>query len=332
MVDQIDARVHADFARVRSRAFLKDLLAMFSGKRDSLLPYDRVKEKLHIGGPIYRGVRTVEVAKIVGSINRYRDFDRAFLPTTNRLADRWQAGWTYERKFNARLASAQRNSRRVLLCEPQTYMNSSGEAVGAVLAFYRVPVAGLLVVVDDADLPLGQLRLRASGGSGGHNGLRSIIEALGGTEEFARTSGGGASPRSVGAIRDSRESILWENQDLPASGDGSGGRERKLGGGILQAPGGARGNPLPTGRLCHKHWTSARLFCRLGPTLRSPRASLGVVARVRTPSGYAELWLKPGFPGGFLESLRHGLWAPLALASVTGALLECPEFDAIFIH
>ncbi|HWT83369.1 MAG TPA: hypothetical protein VN648_31750, partial [Candidatus Methylomirabilis sp.] len=65
MVNDIDARVHADFARVRSRAFLKDLLAMFSRKRDTLLSFDEVKEKLRIGGPIYRGVRTVEVAKIV---------------------------------------------------------------------------------------------------------------------------------------------------------------------------------------------------------------------------------------------------------------------------
>src|SRR5512135_3483895 len=90
MVDEIDARVHADFSRVRSRAFLRDLLAMFSGKRDTLLSYDQVKEKLRIGGPIYRGVRTVEVARIVGSVNRYADFDRAFLPTHNRIANRWQ--------------------------------------------------------------------------------------------------------------------------------------------------------------------------------------------------------------------------------------------------
>ena len=46
----------------------------------------------------------------------------------DRLAERWRVGWTYEKKFNVRLASAQRDSRRVLLCEPQTYMNSSGEA------------------------------------------------------------------------------------------------------------------------------------------------------------------------------------------------------------
>src|ERR1035438_10036423 len=69
----------------------------------------------------------------------------------DRLAGRWQASWAYEKKFNARLASAQRSSRRVLLCEPQTYMNSSGEAVGAVLAFYRVPLSGLLVVVDRSE-------------------------------------------------------------------------------------------------------------------------------------------------------------------------------------
>jgi PTH1 family peptidyl-tRNA hydrolase len=103
----------------------------------------------------------------------------------DRLAERWRAAWTYEKKFNARLASAQRNSRRVLLCEPQTFMNSSGEAVGAVMAFYQVPLAGLLVVVDDADLPLGEIRLRPGGGSGGHHGLESIEQHLG-TPEYAR--------------------------------------------------------------------------------------------------------------------------------------------------
>ena len=103
----------------------------------------------------------------------------------DRLAGRWQASWAYEKKFNARLASAQRSRRRVLLCEPQTYMNSSGEAVGAVLAFYRVPVTGLLVVVDDADLPLGEIRLRPGGSSGGHHGLESIEQRLG-VREYAR--------------------------------------------------------------------------------------------------------------------------------------------------
>ena len=86
----ISSRVHADFARARSRAFLHDLWALLAGTRNSLLSYDEVKEKLRISGPIYRGVRTVEVAKIVGSGNRYRDFDHAFLPAHNSIADRWQ--------------------------------------------------------------------------------------------------------------------------------------------------------------------------------------------------------------------------------------------------
>jgi peptidyl-tRNA hydrolase, PTH1 family len=102
-----------------------------------------------------------------------------------RLAERWRVSWAYEKKFSARLACAQRGERRVLLCEPQTYMNASGEAVGAVMGFYRMALSGLLVVVDDADLPLGELRLRPGGSSGGHHGLESIEQHLG-TRDYAR--------------------------------------------------------------------------------------------------------------------------------------------------
>jgi hypothetical protein len=90
MLDDIAARVQADFARARSRAFLNDIFGFLSGRPKRLLSYDQVKEKLRIGGAIYRGVRTVEIARIVGSVNRYADFDRAFLPTHNRIANRWQ--------------------------------------------------------------------------------------------------------------------------------------------------------------------------------------------------------------------------------------------------
>jgi PTH1 family peptidyl-tRNA hydrolase len=102
-----------------------------------------------------------------------------------RLAARWRADWTYEKKFNARVARLERDDRRVFLGEPQTYMNSSGESVGALATFYRVPMSQLLVIVDDADLPLGQLRLRPSGSSGGHHGLESIEQHLG-SREYAR--------------------------------------------------------------------------------------------------------------------------------------------------
>ena len=89
------------------------------------------------------------------------------------LAGRWRADWSFERKFCAQLASAQRGTSRVLLCQPQTYMNSSGEAVGAVREFYRVALSRILLVVDDADLPLGRLRMR--GVPGVEHGLCKIL-------------------------------------------------------------------------------------------------------------------------------------------------------------
>jgi PTH1 family peptidyl-tRNA hydrolase len=102
-----------------------------------------------------------------------------------RLAESWKANWGLERKFNARLTKAERSFGRVWLCEPQTYMNSSGEAVAAVVDFYQIGLNRLLVVVDDADLPLGQLRLRPGGSSGGHHGLESIEQHLR-TRDYAR--------------------------------------------------------------------------------------------------------------------------------------------------
>jgi PTH1 family peptidyl-tRNA hydrolase len=102
-----------------------------------------------------------------------------------RLAERWRANWALEKKFNARVAKAEPGGHRAILCEPQTFMNSSGEAVAVLAQFYRVLAARLLVVVDDADLPLGELRLRGGGSSGGHHGLESIEKHLG-TRDFAR--------------------------------------------------------------------------------------------------------------------------------------------------
>jgi PTH1 family peptidyl-tRNA hydrolase len=100
-----------------------------------------------------------------------------------KLAEKWKAGWTKERKFQARVARAEHG--KVLLAEPQTFMNLSGESVGALVKFYQLPLAKILVVVDDADLPLGEIRLRPGGGSGGHHGLESIMQHLG-SREYAR--------------------------------------------------------------------------------------------------------------------------------------------------
>jgi len=95
------------------------------------------------------------------------------------LASRWAVGWTDEKKFNARVAPARRNGGLVWLCQPQTFMNLSGETVRAVMDFYQLAPSRLLLVVDDADLPLGTLRLRPDGSSGGHHGLESVEQHLG---------------------------------------------------------------------------------------------------------------------------------------------------------
>ncbi|MBW7958158.1 MAG: aminoacyl-tRNA hydrolase [Anaerolineae bacterium] len=74
--------------------------------------------------------------------------------------------------------------RPVIIAKPQTFMNLSGEAVGPLMKYYRVPLSHLLVVYDELDIPFGAIRLREKGGAGGHNGMRSIIQHLG--NEFSR--------------------------------------------------------------------------------------------------------------------------------------------------
>ena len=90
MADSIPEQARADFQRARFKAFMNRVWASLSGKPSTLLSYDEIKEKLHIGGPIYRGVQTVRVDQITGSLNRYHEFDRVFLPASDTLAARWQ--------------------------------------------------------------------------------------------------------------------------------------------------------------------------------------------------------------------------------------------------
>jgi PTH1 family peptidyl-tRNA hydrolase len=80
-------------------------------------------------------------------------------------------------------------SAQVLLAKPVTFMNNSGESVSALARFYKVPTQRILVVSDDLDMPHAALRLRAKGGHGGHNGLRSISERLGNTQVSSNTAG-----------------------------------------------------------------------------------------------------------------------------------------------
>ena len=107
----------------------------------------------------------------------------------DRLAADAQLPWDYSEKWSAGWAKSD-----VIMVKPATFMNRSGEAVAAIANFYKIAAAEILVVLDDLALPLGRLRLRAQGCSGGHNGLESVFEHFG-TEAVPRLRVGiGAAP------------------------------------------------------------------------------------------------------------------------------------------
>lgn len=85
-----------------------------------------------------------------------------------------------KKQKRARVAMGLVRGQRVIIAKPQTFMNESGRSVAPLARFYKTPLDRLLVVYDDLDLPLGAVRLRTEGGAGGHKGMRSIIEHLGG--------------------------------------------------------------------------------------------------------------------------------------------------------
>jgi PTH1 family peptidyl-tRNA hydrolase len=104
------------------------------------------------------------------------------------IADRFARSHEFDfarKRFNARITEGSIGGQRILLAKPQTFMNSSGEAVGKLFAFYKIVPHDLLVVYDDLDLPLGKMRLRSRGSSGGHHGMESIIARVG-TSDFPR--------------------------------------------------------------------------------------------------------------------------------------------------
>ncbi len=101
------------------------------------------------------------------------------------LARRWAAPADYDRDFEAVCGPAQVGAERVLLLKPQTLMNLSGRSVNAALRFYKMGASDLLILMDDLDLAVGQLRVRATGSAGGHRGLGDIIQRLG-SQEISR--------------------------------------------------------------------------------------------------------------------------------------------------
>ncbi|HOW23828.1 MAG TPA: aminoacyl-tRNA hydrolase [Sedimentibacter sp.] len=87
-------------------------------------------------------------------------------------------------KFNSVYGETSINGEKVMLVKPVTYMNKSGMAIGEIIRFYKIPTENLVVIYDDIDIPLGTLRIRPNGSAGTHNGMKSIISAIG--SEFPR--------------------------------------------------------------------------------------------------------------------------------------------------
>jgi peptidyl-tRNA hydrolase, PTH1 family len=132
----------------------------------------------------------------------------------DRFAARRKVTWKRAERFQARVARAEFEGQRLVLIKPQTFMNLSGTAVQSATAFYKVPTGQLLVLVDDADLPFGEIRMRAGGSSGGHHGLESIEQRLG-TRAYARVRVGIG--RGSDGVREITDYVLgrFGQSDMP---------------------------------------------------------------------------------------------------------------------
>ena len=119
---------------------------------------------------------------IVGLGNPGRDYEGTFhnigFEVVEMLRCRWGGKWKESRPFAARVAQVTLGATALLLAQPQTFMNLSGNSVASLLYYYRIMPVDMVVVLDDVELPPGKLRIRSDGGAGGHNGLASISQAL----------------------------------------------------------------------------------------------------------------------------------------------------------
>lgn len=118
---------------------------------------------------------------------------------------------TWKNEKNALTATRNVNGRRVIFAMPQTFMNLSGDAVGPLMAFYKIPLENLVVIHDDMDLPVGKIREKIGGGSAGHNGIKSIDAAVG--NEYRRIRIGIGHPRDFGLPINPADWVLGKFSD-----------------------------------------------------------------------------------------------------------------------
>lgn len=104
-------------------------------------------------------------------------------------------------RFQSLTCSCELGGEKALFMKPQTYMNLSGDAVRQAVSFYKIPADHVLVISDEMSLPIGKIRVKPKGSAGGHNGLKSIISALG-TEEFPRIRLGVGAPPPEYDVKD----------------------------------------------------------------------------------------------------------------------------------
>ena len=115
------------------------------------------------------------------------------------LANKYNSNFLLKEKLKSSCSEFKINGSSYRLFLPNTFMNNSGDAVRAIVDWYKINLDQVFIIVDDKDLPLGKIRFRKKGGSGGHNGLKSIIEKLQ-TENFNRIRIGIGSPPSIKGI------------------------------------------------------------------------------------------------------------------------------------
>ncbi len=114
----------------------------------------------------------------------------------NKYASTKKINFSHNKKLYGDIAETGIGEKAIKLLKPSTYMNDSGLSIRATLDWFKLDIKQVLILVDDIDLPLGRLRMRTSGSSGGHNGLRSTIQHLG-TQDFCRLRIGIGAPKSI---------------------------------------------------------------------------------------------------------------------------------------
>lgn len=134
----------------------------------------------------------------------------------DRLVDAARGTFRFESKFFGEVARVRVGGADLLVIKPATYMNRSGQAISALLGFYKIPVENLLVAHDELDLPVGTVRFKFGGGHGGHNGLRDIHKPLG--DQYRRVRIGVGHPGDKNLVMpyltESRPSRLEEDAIL----------------------------------------------------------------------------------------------------------------------